>query len=95
MVKMLEISKYMHALYRTVKQQQNFRTTNIVSNLETVMNFFYQHFIILVAVVRTFYPRLIGRYKTSMMKLLCENSRRLKNMKTFTKKLRRRRLIVS
>ena len=95
MVKMLEISKYMHALYRTVKEQQNFRTTNIVSNLETVMNFFYQHFIILVAVVRTFYPRLIGRYKTSMMKLLCENSRRLKNMKTFTKKLRRRRLIVS
>ena len=95
MVKMLEISKYMHALYRTVKQQQNFRTTNIVSNLETVMNFFYQHFIILVAVVRTFYPRLIGRYKTSMMKLLCENSRRLKNMKTFTKKLRRRRLVVS
>ena len=95
MVKMLEISKYMHALYRTVKEQQNFRTTNIVSNLETVMNFFYQHFIILVAVVRTFYPRLIGRYKTSMMKFLCENSRRLKNMKTFTKKLRRRRLIVS
>ena len=95
MVKMLEISKYMHALYSTVKEQQNFRTTNIVSNLETVMNFFYQHFIILVAVVRTFYPRLIGRYKTSMMKLLCENSRRLKNMKTFTKKLRRRRLIVS
>ena len=95
MVKMLEISKYMHALYRTVKEQQNFRTTNIVSNLETVMNFFYQHFIILVAVVRTFYPRLIGRYKTSMMKLLCENSRRLKNMKTFTKKLRRRRLVVS
>ena len=95
MVKMLEISKYMHALYRTVKEQQNFRTTNIVSNLGTVMNFFYQHFIILVAVVRTFYPRLIGRYKTSMMKLLCENSRRLKNMKTFTKKLRRRRLIVS
>ena len=85
MVKMLEISKYMHALYRTVKQQQNFRTTNIVSNLETVMNFFYQHFIILVAVVRTFYPRLIGRYKTSMMKLLCENSRRLKNMKAFIK----------
>ena len=85
----------MHALYSTVKEQQNFRTTNIVSNLETVMNFFYQHFIILVAVVRTFYPRLIGRYKTSMMKLLCENSRRLKNMKTFTKKLRRRRLIVS
>ena len=95
MVKMLEISKYMHTLYSTVKEQQNFRTTNIVSNLETVMNFFYQHFIILVAVVRTFYPRLIGRYKTSMMKLLCENSRRLKNMKTFTKKLRRRRLIVS
>ena len=85
----------MHALYSTVKEQQNFRTTNIVSNLETVMNFFYQHFIILVAVVRTFYPRLIGRYKTSMMKLLCENSRRLKKMKTFTKKLRRRRLIVS
>ena len=85
MVKMLEISKYMHALYRTVKEQQNFRTTNIVSNLGTVMNFFYQHFIILVAVVRTFYPRLIGRYKTSMMKLLCENSRRLKNMKTFIK----------
>ena len=85
----------MHALYSTVKEQQNFRTTNIVSNLETVMNFFYQHFIILVAVVRTFYPRLIGRYKTSMMTLLCENSRRLKNMKTFTKKLRRRRLIVS
>ena len=82
---MLEISKYMHALYRTVKEQQNFRTTNIVSNLGTVMNFFYQHFIILVAVVRTFYPRLIGRYKTSMMKLLCENSRRLKNMKTFIK----------
>ena len=82
---MLEISKYMHALYRTVKEQQNFRTTNIVSNLETVMNFFYQHFIILVAVVRTFYPRLIGRYKTSMMKLLCENSRRLKNMKAFIK----------
>ena len=95
MVKMLEISKYMHALYRTVKQQQNFRTTNIVSNLETVMNFFYQNFIILVTVVRTSYARLIGRYKTSMMKFLCENSRRLKNMKTFTKKLRRRRLIVS
>ena len=95
MVKMLEISKYMHALYRTVKEQQNFRTTNIVSNLETVMNFFYQNFIILVTVVRTSYPRLIGRYKTSMMKFLCENSRRLKNMKTFTKKLRRRRLIVS
>ena len=95
MVKMLEISKYMHALYRTVKEQQNFRTTNIVSNLETVMNFFYQNFIILVTVVRTSYARLIGRYKTSMMKFLCENSRRLKNMKTFTKKLRRRRLIVS
>ena len=95
MVKMLEISKYMHTLYRTVKEQQNFRTTNIVSNLETVMNFFYQNFIILVTVVRTSYARLIGRYKTSMMKFLCENSRRLKNMKTFTKKLRRRRLIVS